>query len=66
MENYKISVLVGEGSFGKVYKATDRKTKDTVALKILSKVSDDVKVSIYVPDFLFPFILAENTKSKRP
>lgn len=38
MEDYKISVLVGEGSFGKVYKAIDRKSKNTVALKILSKV----------------------------
>uniref|UniRef100_A0A336MIK8 non-specific serine/threonine protein kinase n=1 Tax=Culicoides sonorensis TaxID=179676 RepID=A0A336MIK8_CULSO len=37
MENYQISVLVGEGSFGKVYKATEKKTKNVVALKILSK-----------------------------
>lgn len=38
MENYSISHLVGEGSFGKVYKATEKSTKNTVALKILSKV----------------------------
>lgn len=39
MDKYAISNLVGEGSFGKVYKAIDKQTKTTVALKIISKVS---------------------------
>lgn len=38
MENYNISHLVGEGSFGKVYKAIEKSTQNIVALKILSKV----------------------------
>ncbi|XP_055632962.1 serine/threonine-protein kinase fused [Toxorhynchites rutilus septentrionalis] len=37
MEKYTISNLVGEGSFGKVYKAVDKDSKVTVALKIISK-----------------------------
>lgn len=38
MDKYSISNLVGEGSFGKVYKAIDKQNKTTVALKIISKV----------------------------
>lgn len=38
MDKYAISNLVGEGSFGKVYKAIDKQSKTTVALKIISKV----------------------------
>ncbi|XP_019545610.2 serine/threonine-protein kinase fused [Aedes albopictus] len=37
MDKYAISNLVGEGSFGKVYKAIDKQSKTTVALKIISK-----------------------------
>lgn len=37
MENYTILSLKGEGSFGKVYKATDKASKKVVALKVLSK-----------------------------
>lgn len=38
MEKYAVSKLIGEGSFGRVYKATDISTKDTVALKVIGKV----------------------------
>lgn len=37
-ENYKILHLIGEGSFGKVFKAAENGTKTVVALKILKKV----------------------------
>lgn len=38
-ENYKILHLIGEGSFGKVFKAVEADSKSVVALKILIKVS---------------------------
>lgn len=38
-KNYKILHLIGEGSFGKVFKAEESDTKNVVALKILTKVS---------------------------
>lgn len=38
-QNYKILHLIGEGSFGKVFKAAENDTQNVVALKILSKVS---------------------------
>ncbi|KAG8303443.1 Serine/threonine-protein kinase 36 [Homalodisca vitripennis] len=37
MEGYKILCLVGEGSFGRVFKAKRRDTKEVVALKIIRK-----------------------------
>ncbi|XP_054276261.1 serine/threonine-protein kinase fused-like [Macrosteles quadrilineatus] len=37
MENYKILCLVGEGSFGRVFKVKKRDTKEIVALKIIRK-----------------------------
>ncbi|XP_050083621.1 serine/threonine-protein kinase fused [Anopheles aquasalis] len=37
MEKYAISNLIGEGSFGRVYKAVDKSTKVTVAVKIINK-----------------------------
>lgn len=37
-QNYKILNLIGEGSFGKVFKAAENDTKNIVALKILIKV----------------------------
>ena len=38
MERYTIQCLVGEGSFGRVYKAIDLEKQTTVALKIIGKV----------------------------
>lgn len=38
MEKYAGSKLIGEGSFGRVYKATNIETKETVALKVIGKV----------------------------
>uniref|UniRef100_A0A182IW08 non-specific serine/threonine protein kinase n=1 Tax=Anopheles atroparvus TaxID=41427 RepID=A0A182IW08_ANOAO len=37
MEKYALSNLIGEGSFGKVYKAVEKTLKTTVALKIINK-----------------------------
>lgn len=37
MENYDKKSLIGEGSFGRVYKATNKKNQ-TVALKLIAKV----------------------------
>lgn len=37
-QNYKILNLIGEGSFGKVFKASEVDTNNVVALKILLKV----------------------------
>lgn len=38
MERYSKIGRIGEGSFGKVYKATDKTTKCIVALKVIQKV----------------------------
>uniref|UniRef100_A0A182QSE8 non-specific serine/threonine protein kinase n=1 Tax=Anopheles farauti TaxID=69004 RepID=A0A182QSE8_9DIPT len=37
MEKYVLSDLIGEGSFGKVYKAVDKTTTIIVALKVINK-----------------------------
>jgi serine/threonine protein kinase len=38
-QNYKIISLIGNGSFGKVFKATELDTQNVVALKVLNKVN---------------------------
>jgi fused-like protein len=38
MENYDVLGLVGEGSFGRVYKAKYHRTDEIVAIKIIRKV----------------------------
>jgi hypothetical protein len=38
MENYDVLGLVGEGSFGRVYKAKCLRTDEIVAFKIIRKV----------------------------
>lgn len=41
-QNYKILNLIGEGSFGKVFKAAEVDTNNVVALKILLKVIAEI------------------------
>lgn len=38
MDRYSKIGRIGEGSFGKVYKATDKTTKGIVALKVIQTV----------------------------
>lgn len=38
MDRFHVIKLIGEGSYGRVYKATDKTTKNYVALKIIAKV----------------------------
>lgn len=38
MNNYHLQLLIGEGSFGRVYKATEKKNDKIVALKVIAKV----------------------------
>jgi serine/threonine-protein kinase ULK/ATG1 len=35
IENYVLDIIVGEGEFGRVYKAVNEKTNQTVAIKII-------------------------------
>ncbi len=35
IEQYHMDVLLGEGGFGKVFKAIHKKTKEIVAVKVL-------------------------------
>lgn len=39
MDNYEVVGLLGEGSFGRVYKAKQVSNSQFVALKVISKVS---------------------------
>ena len=38
MDKYHVEEMIGEGSFGRVFKATCRTTGDQVALKLIPKV----------------------------
>ena len=38
MNRYTVSSLIGEGSFGRVYKATRKDDDQVVAIKVISKV----------------------------
>lgn len=53
-QNYKILHLIGEGSFGKVFKAAENETNNVVALKILIKVSfcDEIVPRWYLIEFV--------------
>ena len=35
IENYCLENVIGEGQFGKVYKAINEKTEQTVAIKVI-------------------------------
>ena len=35
IENYCLETVIGEGEFGKVYKAINEKTDQTVAIKVI-------------------------------
>lgn len=39
MNRYKVNAMVGEGSFGHVYKAVRKDDNQIVAIKVISKVS---------------------------
>lgn len=39
MDRFQIKTIVGEGSFGKVYKAVEKTTDAIVALKVIGKVN---------------------------
>lgn len=54
MDNYEVIGLLGEGSFGRVYKAKQISNSKFVALKVISKVSlRFVKDSIWITLFFF-------------
>lgn len=38
VSDYEVDSLIGEGSFGKVYKAKSRCTNEVVAYKVIGKV----------------------------
>ena len=43
MDRYSISTLIGEGSFGRVFKGEDKQTGEVVALKLIPKVGHTEK-----------------------
>ena len=45
---YKIEQVLGEGSFGKVLRATDKKTGEEVALKLLHSLTDSSKREVAI------------------
>lgn len=44
MDNFKILLPIGSGSYGTVYKAQDKKTNEIVALKQIHKVSSSSNI----------------------
>jgi serine/threonine protein kinase len=65
IKNYKILNLIGEGSFGKVFRAADRNNDNIVALKILSKVSEFNEILNKNKNFIKIFLFTERTIIKR-
>lgn len=61
IENYKILNLIGEGSFGKVYRAQDKTAETIVALKILTKVN---KLSKYHNKYSISHLILARTPIK--
>ena len=43
MDRYRVSTLIGEGSFGRVFKGEDKQTGEDVALKLIPKVGHTEK-----------------------
>jgi serine/threonine protein kinase len=64
-QNYKILNLIGEGSFGKVFKAAENDTKNVVALKILIKVRFIFQAKIKNKINLFFFSEGDRQKNCR-
>ncbi|GLJ34711.1 hypothetical protein SUGI_0698540 [Cryptomeria japonica] len=46
VENYHVVELVGEGSFGKVYKGRQKHTGQTVAMKFFPETWSDQRIGI--------------------
>ncbi len=40
-DRYQIEAIIGEGSYGKVHKATDLRTNKIVAIKTMKETSND-------------------------
>lgn len=47
MDSYIVLSFIGEGSFGRVFKAKHKKTNEVVALKVIRKVSFGLQLFIY-------------------
>lgn len=61
MDKYSDLSRIGEGSFGRVYKATEIATKKTVALKVITKVRLSIFLRLVITRFpllriCFPFL----------
>lgn len=48
MNRYTVSALIGEGSFGRVYKAVRKEDAQVVAIKVISKVRKLYTINITV------------------
>jgi len=42
-ERFRLEELIGEGTYGEVYAAYDKKTSNKVAIKILENVADNIE-----------------------
>ena len=57
MERYKVLELIGEGSFGRVFRGQERDTGRIVALKLIPKVEKKIPLlfSSFSSSFFFFF-----------
>lgn len=70
-DKYELVELLGEGSYGAVYKAVNRKTEEEVAIKILPAEEDTTKLEIEIQfliemssEFVVSFIEGYNFESE--